>query len=60
MIMRSALPPLVFLLSACAARPEAPQPIPVLAEPRQCPAYPLPPAELLKAPVRTDFLDPNG
>ena len=33
-----------------------PQPIPAVAEPRQCPAFPLPPAALLKPPVKTDFL----
>jgi hypothetical protein len=26
---------------------------------RQCPAYPLPPAELLKPPVKTNFLPPT-
>jgi len=36
-----------------------PQPIPVLAEAHQCPAYPLPPADLLKLPVKTDFLTPT-
>jgi len=55
MIMKRALPPLALLLSACASQPK-PQPIPVLAETHQCPAYPLPPADLLKPPVKTDFL----
>ena len=55
MIMKRALPPLALLLSACAANPK-PQPIPVLAEAHQCPAYPLPPADLLKPPLKTDFL----
>jgi len=32
----------------------------VLAEQRQCPAYPLPPKGLLKPPARTDFLTPSG
>ena len=36
-----------------------PQPIPVLAQAHQCPAYPLPPADLLKPPVKTDFLTPT-
>lgn len=45
-----------LLLSACATKPRAPQPIPALAEQRQCPPFPLPPAELLKPPVKTDFL----
>ena len=47
-----------LLLSACASTPR-PQPIPVLAEQRQCPAYPLPPAGLLKPPAKTDFLTPT-
>ena len=50
------LPTLLALaLSACASTPKS-QPISVLAEARQCPAYPLPPTELLKPPVKTDFL----
>ena len=57
-IMR-ALPPLVLLLSACASKQQAPQLIPALAETRQCPTYPLPPANLLKPPARTDFLTPS-
>ena len=56
MIMKRALPPLALLLSACAAKPQAPQPIPAVAEQRQCPAFPLPPTELLKPPAKTDFL----
>ena len=32
---------------------------PALAEQRQCPAYPLPLAELLKEPLKTDFLTPT-
>ena len=56
MIMKRALPPLALLLSAFATRSQAPQPIPALAGQRQCPAYPLPPADLLKPPVKTDFL----
>ena len=55
MIMKRALPPLALLLSACASQPK-PQPIPVLAETHQCPAFPLPPAALLKPPAKTDFL----
>ena len=63
MNLKRALPPLakllnVSLLSACAAKPLAPQPIAALAEARQCPAYPLPPEDRLKAPVKTDFLNP--
>ena len=60
MTLKRALPPLALLLSACAHKPQAPQPIPALAEQRQCPAYPLPPADLLKAPVKTDFLTPTA
>jgi len=56
MILKYGLPPLVLLLTACAAKPAAPLPIPVLAEQRQCPAYPLPPAALLRPPAKIDFL----
>ena len=59
MTLRAALPLLVLLPAACAHAP-SPQPIPALAEQRQCPAYPLPPKELLRAPVKTDFLNPTG
>lgn len=55
MILRAALPLLALLPAACAGSPE-PRPIPAVAEQRQCPAYPLPPETLLKAPVKTDFL----
>ena len=48
---------LVTTLSACGAgRTVPPEPIPVLAEQRICPKPPLPPAELLRRPVRKDFL----
>jgi hypothetical protein len=59
MTIKRALPPLALLLSACAAKPQPPQPIAALAEERQCPAYPLPPADLLKPPAKTDFLSPT-
>jgi len=59
MNMKSALPPLALLLSACAAKPQAPQPIPALAEQRQCPAWPVPPEALMKPPAKTDFLNPT-
>ena len=49
---------LALTLTACASTPKA-QPIPVLAETRQCPAYPLPPETLLKAPAKIDFLPPT-
>ena len=58
MISKPALPLLALTLSACASKPK-PQPIPVLAEAHQCPAYPLPPAALLKPPAKTDFLHPT-
>ena len=44
MISKPAWPLLALLLTACASKVPAPQPIPVLAEQRTCPAYPLPPA----------------
>ena len=59
MILKRALPPLaLLLLSACSSSPE-PQPIPVLAEAHQCPAFPLPPEALLNPPAKTDFLPPT-
>ena len=48
---------LALALSACASKPQPPQRIPIVAEPRLCPAYPLPPADLIKPPVKTDFLE---
>ena len=59
MISRPALLLLALLLNACTGRPAAPQPIPVLAGQRQCPAFPLPPEALLKAPAKVNFLDPT-
>ena len=64
MTMRAALPMLaltlpVSLLGACASSPK-PQPIPAVAEQRQCPRYPLPPANLIKPPAKTDFLYPTA
>ena len=59
MNIRHALPLLALTLSACAAN-KPPQPIPVMAEQRQCPVYPLPPEELLKAPIKTNFQAPTG
>ena len=61
MNLKRALPPLarlltVSLLSACASKPQAPRPIPAVAEQRLCPHYPLPPEGLLKPPAKTDFL----
>jgi len=57
--MRFVLPPLVLLLGACAQSP-SPRPIPVLAEQHRCPAFPLPPKELLKPPAKIDFLSETG
>jgi len=57
MLLKSALPMLALLLSACGQ--ERPKPIPAVAETRHCPAYPLPPEDLLKPPVKTDFLSPT-
>jgi len=55
MIMKPAWSLLGLALASCASSPK-PQPIPVLAETHQCLAYPLPPGELLKIPVKLDFL----
>jgi len=56
MILKRVLPLLaLLLLGACSSSPR-PQPIPVLAETHQCPAFPLAPEALLKAPSKTDFL----
>jgi len=59
MIMRPALPLLVLALSGCASKLQAPQSITAIAEARQCPAYPKPPAALLKPPAKLDFLPPT-
>lgn len=59
MIMRLALPLFALLPGACAGV-KPPEPIPAMAEQRQCPAYPLPPAQLLKPPVKIDFINPTG
>ena len=60
MRLNPVLPMLALALSSCAARPQQVQPIPALAEQHQCPAFPLPPAELLRPPAKTDFLPPPG
>lgn len=59
MILRRALPMLALALplSACADKP--PQPIRAVAETRQCPAFPIPPASLMQRPVKIDFLPPT-
>ena len=56
MISKLALPTFALGLAACASRPVLPQPIAAIPEMRQCPAYPLPPAQLLKPPAKSDFL----
>lgn len=58
MTLKFALPMLGLALSACASNPDTPQPIPAVAAQRQCPAYPVPPAELVRPPAKTDFLPP--
>ena len=58
MHMKHALPMLALALNACVSTPK-PRPIAAVAELRQCPAYPLPPEALLKAPAKTDFLPPT-
>ena len=55
MTTKLALPLLALLPGACMA-PRPPQPIPAVAEQRQCPPYPLPPKALLKPPAKIDFL----
>jgi len=59
MTLKPALLLLALPLTACAAKEQV-QPIPAVAELRQCPSYPLPPASLIKAPVTTDFLSTSG
>jgi hypothetical protein len=43
-----------IMLSACGQ--ERPQPIPAVPEARTCPAFPMPPAELMLPPAKEDFL----
>jgi len=56
MRLNPALPMLGLALSSCASKPAMPQPIPAVAQLRQCPAYPLPPEALIKQPPKVDFL----
>ena len=58
MTMKHALPLLALVLASCGAAPK-PQPIPAVAEQRQCPLYPLPPAGLMTPPAKVDFQDPT-
>ena len=47
-------------LSSCAARSYEPEPVlPVRAKAAQCPAFPMPAADLLKRPAMMDFLPPS-
>ena len=59
MITKAAWLLLALALTSCAGKTPPPQPIPALAEQRQCPAWPLPPAALLKPPAKLDFLNPT-
>lgn len=55
MITKLSLPVFgLIMLSACGG--QRPQPIPVVAESRQCPALPQVPADLMQAPRKMDFL----
>ena len=60
MTSRPVLPLLAIMLSSCAAKPQQPQAIPAVAQQRQCPPYPRPPADLIKPPVKADFLSPTA
>jgi len=55
MTMKHAWPLLALVLASCGATPK-PQPIRAVAEQRQCPLYPLPPAGLLQPPRKLHFL----
>ena len=59
MTFKLALPMLAaaLLLSSCARNPD-PQPIPAVPASLICPAPAKPPAELIKRPVKIDFLPP--
>jgi len=59
MITKPGLLLLALLLSGCASRAQQARPIAAVAEQRQCPAFPLPPSALIKAPAKTDFLHPT-
>ena len=59
MISRFALPTLALALTGCGKSLPPAQPVAAMAEQRQCPAYPLPPRDLMKVPVTTDFLPPS-
>ena len=44
----------------CACKRERVRPIPVAAEERTCPAFPVPPADLMQPPRKLDFLSPTN
>lgn len=58
MTLKPAWPLLALVPTSCAATPKT-QPIPAVAEQRQCPLYPLPPTALMKPPAKIDFLAPT-
>ena len=60
MTSKPALPMLALALSACASKPRPAAADRGAGRAAPCPAYPLPPAELVKPPVKTDFLTPTG
>lgn len=55
-IMRAALPICALAISACSTAPGE-RPLGVRPEMSQCPAFPMPPAELMKRPTH-DWLAP--
>ena len=55
-----ALPIFGLALTACASKPQAPQPLPAVAQQRLCPAFPVAPPALLKPPVKVHFLPPTN
>lgn len=59
MIMRLALPMLALALPLSGCVKPSPQAIKAVAETRQCPAFPIPPASLMRRPVKIDFLPPT-
>ena len=60
MILKRALALCAPVTMFCGCTQERPQPIPVVAEQRQCPAFPMPPAALMVPPEKTDFLPMAG
>jgi len=54
-IISLALLPCALAMTACSGT-SALKPLPVVAEARQCPAFPSPPADLMQPPRKLDFL----